>query len=589
MAGKEGKNIFPVVILLVAVFMSAAILAAGYLAFRYFEKQERIESAQQLAAIADLKTGEIIQWRKERFGDAAVFNRNPAFSALVERYFDNPHDADAGAQIHAWMAKVHSHYQYDRLCLHDADGRGWISIPDEADHHQSQYSLEANKILQSGAVAFEDFHVDPHNHGVYLSVLAPVLDPQTLSIPIGILVMRIDPENYLYPLINRWPTPSPTAETLIVRREGGMAAFLNAVRFDPDSALKRMEPLTKKTLPAVMAVSGKQGIVEGLDYRNQKVLADIRPIPDSPWFMVAKIDLAEVYAPIRDRMWWLIILVTALLIATVAVAGLIWRHQRARFFKEKYEMTDALRESEERLRAVVANLERSNRELEQFAYVASHDLQEPLRMVSSYTQLLARHFEGQLDEKAKKYIDYAVDGAVRMGQLINDLLVFARVGTRGTPFKSVDTHALLGVVIKNLSVSIAEARVMVTNDDLPVVWADASQLTMVFQNLVANAIKFRGETAPHIHVSAAQRDREWVFSVKDNGIGIDEKYKDRIFIIFQRLHTREEYPGTGIGLAICMRIIERHGGRIWFESEPGQGATFFFTIPKNRETTFPEP
>jgi light-regulated signal transduction histidine kinase (bacteriophytochrome) len=252
-------------------------------------------------------------------------------------------------------------------------------------------------------------------------------------------------------------------------------------------------------------------------------------------------------------------------------------------------MTDALRESEERLRAVVANLERSNRELEQFAYVASHDLQEPLRMVSSYTQLLARHFEGQLDEKAKKYIDYAVDGAVRMGQLINDLLVFARVGTRGTPFKSVDTHALLGVVIKNLSVSIAEARVMVTNDDLPVVWADASQLTMVFQNLVANAIKFRGETAPHIHVSAAQRDREWVFSVKDNGIGIDEKYKDRIFIIFQRLHTREEYPGTGIGLAICMRIIERHGGRIWFESEPGQGATFFFTIPKNRETTFPEP
>jgi len=244
--------------------------------------------------------------------------------------------------------------------------------------------------------------------------------------------------------------------------------------------------------------------------------------------------------------------------------------------------------AEEKLARALVNLERSNRELEQFAYVASHDLQEPLRMVSSYTQLLARHFEGQLDEKAKKYIDYAVDGAVRMQQLINDLLTFARLGTRGAPFNPVDTHALLGVVIKNLSVSIAEARAMITNDDLPVVSADASQLTMVFQNLMANAIRFRGETPPHIHVSAAQRDREWVFSVKDNGIGIDEKYKDRIFVIFQRLHTREEYPGTGIGLAICKRIIERHGGRIWFKSQPGSGTSFFFTIPKNRGTTVPE-
>lgn len=585
MADAGDRKTFPVVLVMAAVLTSAGILVTGYLAFRYFEKQDRTESAHQLAAIADLKTGEIIQWRKERLGDAAVIHRNPAFSILVQRYFDDPDDADADAQIHAWMAKVHLHYQYGRICLHDAHGRGWISVPDEANLHQSHYSLEANKILGSGSVAFEDFYVDPHNHRVYLSILSPVLDPQTLSIPIGLLVMRIDPEKYLYPLINRWPTPSPTAETLIVRREGGMVAFLNAVRFDPDSALKRMKPLVDKTLPAVMAVTGKTGIVEGVDYRKVPVLADIRPIPDSPWFMVAKIDLAEVYAPIRDRMWWLISLVTALLIATAAVAGLIWRRQRARFFKEKYEMTDALRESEERLRAVVANLERSNRELEQFAYVASHDLQEPLRMVSSYTQLLARHFEGQLDEKAKKYIDYAVDGAVRMQRLINDLLAFARVGTRATPFKPVDTHALLGAAIKNLSVSIAEARTMITNDDLPTVSADASQLTMVFQNLAANAIKFRGETPPHIHVSAVQRDREWVFSVKDNGIGIDEKYKDRIFIIFQRLHTREEYPGTGIGLAICKRIIEHHGGRIWFESQPGRGATFFFTIPKNRETT----
>jgi PAS domain S-box-containing protein len=621
MLNDDGKKIFPAVLLLWAVITAAAILIAGYSVFRHFEKQDWSDAAYQLAAVADLKTGEIVQWRKERLGDGGVFHRNPAFSILVKRYFDNPEDAAAGAQLYTWMAKVQSHYQYDRICLYDADGRGRVSVPDEEDLHESRYSLEVYKTLPSGAFAFEDFHVDPHDGRVYLSVLVPVLDPETMSIPIGLLVMRIDPADYLYPLINRWPTPSPTAETLLVRREGGNVVFLNNIRFRPDAALNFQETLTIKKLPAAMAVSGKQGIVEGVDYRGEKVLADLRPIPDSPWFMVAKIDLAEVYAPIRERMWWLSVLVTALLITTGAVAGLIWRHQRARFFKEKYKMTDALRESEERFRAMfeqaavgmaqvapdgrwlrvnsrlceitgyteaellglssqdithpadlsidrafvqqvlsgrrdtydmekryirkdgaiipihltislvrnmdhtpmyfvsivedisirkaaeeklaraLVNLERSNRELEQFAYVASHDLQEPLRMVSSYTQLLARHFEGQLDEKAKKYIDYAVDGAVRMQQLINDLLTFARLGTRGAPFNPVDTHALLGVVIKNLSVSIAEARAMITNDDLPVVSADASQLTMVFQNLMANAIRFRGgNPAPYSRV-----------------------------------------------------------------------------------------
>lgn len=236
--------------------------------------------------------------------------------------------------------------------------------------------------------------------------------------------------------------------------------------------------------------------------------------------------------------------------------------------------------AEARLITAMTDLERSNKDLEQFAYVASHDLQEPLRMVSSYTQLLAQHYEGRLDEKAKKFMDYAVDGAVRMQRLINDLLAYSRVGTKGKALETTDTHALLGEAIRSLAAAIEEKRALITNDDLPTVRADASQLTQVFQNLLANGIKFQGENVPHLHVSARDQRREWVFSVRDNGIGIERQYADRVFTIFQRLYTRQEYPGTGIGLALCKRIVERHGGRIWFESEPGQGSTFFFTIPK---------
>ncbi|MGB9006431.1 MAG: ATP-binding protein, partial [Candidatus Aminicenantales bacterium] len=236
--------------------------------------------------------------------------------------------------------------------------------------------------------------------------------------------------------------------------------------------------------------------------------------------------------------------------------------------------------AEEDLKRALADLERSNKELEQFASVASHDLQEPLRMVASYTQLLAQRYENRLDDKAKKYIDYAVDGAVRMQRLINDLLTYSRIGTRGNPLEPTDAHSALGEAIKNLAATIEENRAIITNDELPTVRADASQLVQVFQNLIANAIKFRGKDIPRVHVSAQDHGREWVFSVRDNGIGIDPQYADRIFQIFQRLHTRQEYPGTGIGLAVCKRILERHGGRIWFESEPGKGSTFFFAILK---------
>ena len=250
-----------------------------------------------------------------------------------------------------------------------------------------------------------------------------------------------------------------------------------------------------------------------------------------------------------------------------------------RMFGTAQDITES-KQAEERILQFNEELKNSNQELEQFAYVASHDLQEPLRMISSYTQLLERRYGDKLDQDAKDFIEFAVDGANRMQKLINDLLEYSRVTTRGKPSEKVDVYTILGQAISNLQHSIVETNAIVTNNDLPKIRADGAQLVRVFQNIIDNAIKFHSEETPRIHVSAQEDKNEWVFSISDNGIGIDEQYKNCLFTIFQRLHTKEEYPGTGIGLAICKRIVQRHNGRIWFKSELGKGTTFYFTLKK---------
>ena len=234
---------------------------------------------------------------------------------------------------------------------------------------------------------------------------------------------------------------------------------------------------------------------------------------------------------------------------------------------------------EESLKASAAGLSRSNEDLQQFAYVASHDLQEPLRAISSYVQLLEQRYKGRLDTDADDFINYAVDGANRLQTLINDLLRYSRVDAAGAAFEPVDCEAVLGQALSNLSPAIEEASAVVSHDPLPVIRVDSTQIGQLFQNLIGNAVKFRGEKPPEIHIGAERRGDWWQFFVRDNGIGMAPEFYDRVFLVFQRLHGRAEYPGTGIGLALCKKIVEHHGGRIWVESEPGKGATFYFTLP----------
>lgn len=244
------------------------------------------------------------------------------------------------------------------------------------------------------------------------------------------------------------------------------------------------------------------------------------------------------------------------------------------------DITDQLK-IEEALRERTRSLQASNEELAQFAYAASHDLQEPLRMITSYLQLVAQQYQDQLDDEAMEFIGYAVDGAKRMRQLIVDLLTYSRIGQQNQGIGQVDLEKILQQVLFNLEVQIQEANIAITHDPLPTITADKTQMLQLLQNLISNAIKFRKDESPRVHISAQQEPVRWVIQISDNGIGMQPEFTKKIFAIFQRLHTREEYPGTGIGLAICKKIVQKHKGEIWVDSEPGVGSTFSFSIPLN--------
>ena len=256
-----------------------------------------------------------------------------------------------------------------------------------------------------------------------------------------------------------------------------------------------------------------------------------------------------------------------------------WETRKGRFYAGiARDVTDRKR-AEDILHQHTEELKRSNADLEQFASAASHDMQEPLRTISSFSQLLAKQYEGKLGKDADEFITYISEGAFRMQALIQDLLAYSRLTTQGKALKSVEVSKVVDHAMYNLRIAIEESQAEVSLDSLPVVQGDPAQLAQLFQNLIGNALKFRGEKPPRIHIRAESNGKFCTLAIEDHGIGLDPKFGDRIFAIFQRLHTRNEYKGTGIGLALCKKIVERHGGRIWVESQPRKGATFYFTLP----------
>jgi len=339
----------PSVLVLIFVLLIAGIVTAGYLYYRHYERNFRDEAGKELSAVAKLKVDELVQYRKERLWDADVFFRNDAFSGLVRRFFEHPEDAEAQDQIQEWAAKYLATDQYDLVCLFDAQGVIRLAVPAESPI-SSFVSQSVPEVLRSGQVTFLDFHRNEQDQQIYLTLLVPIFNGTDHRQTLGVLALRIDPETYLYPFIKRWPTPSLPAETLLVRRDGNDALFLNDLKFGTNAALNLRISIANTNVAAVKAVLGQKGVVEGRDYYGAPTLAALYAIPDSPWFLVTRMDIAKVYAPLRERLQMTILLVSLLLISAGAGISAIWRQQHLQFYKERSQVAETLRASEVRYR-----------------------------------------------------------------------------------------------------------------------------------------------------------------------------------------------------------------------------------------------
>ncbi|MHB8521209.1 MAG: PAS domain-containing protein [Limisphaerales bacterium] len=347
-AGDDSRT--AVAFVLIFVLLAGGIVTTGYLYHRSYERRYRAQVEGQLSAIAEMKAGELMHWREERLADADLLYKNVALSDLVRRFLENPADADAQRQLSEWMGTFCRHGQYDQVRLLDLRSVSRLAIPAARTPMSALVGQRLPQVLRSGQAFFQDFYRNERDQRVYLAVLVPVLDERDGSRPLGAVVLRIDPETYLYPLIKIWPSLSATAETLLVRREGNEAVFLNELRFQTNTALNLRAALDRVALPAAQTALGRMGVMEGRDYRGVPVLAALRKIPDSPWSLVARMDTAEVYAPIRERLGQVVVLMGALLLGAGACVGLVWRQQHHRFYQEQAAATETMRASEVRYR-----------------------------------------------------------------------------------------------------------------------------------------------------------------------------------------------------------------------------------------------
>ena len=573
-------------------FLFAVIFAAiGYTSFSNFAYDYRHQAEHQISAIAELKMNELMDWRNERMGDAEVMYQNPSFSLLAERYFNNPKDIAAETQLRIWMGNYQAYNQYDQIHLLNAAGVKKLSIPVETENVDARLAIDVSNNLRSGKVTFLDFQRDTNEEGeIHISILVPIFADQSNSRLLGMLALRINPEKYLYPYLNQWPITSDSAETILVRREGDRVLFLNSPRFKPNGALAFSTPLTRTDLPAVKAVLGETEIIEGVDYRGKAVLADVRAIPDSPWFMVNKMDISEIYEPLRTRMWETFLITSMAIFITGTGMVVVWRQQRLVYYRAQAQAADELRESEENVRKLNAELELRvrertnqletiNKELESFSYSVSHDLRAPLRGINGWSLALYEDYFDKLDEQGKQYLDRVRAETQHMESLIDNMLELSRVTRSDMQKEQVDLSATALSIIARLKAEEPKRQVNFEVQDNLKIKGDPNLLVSALTNLLGNAFKFtRNRAQGLIEFGQTIVNDERVFFVRDNGAGFNMDYSQKLFHAFQRLHKASEFPGTGVGLATVQRIIHRHGGRIWAEAEVDHGATFYFTL-----------
>jgi PAS domain S-box-containing protein len=708
------RSTFAWVLILIFLFLALSISIGGYFYYLSVQKVVRDRACRQLSAVADLKASQIDGWRKELFHDIEVIRSNSFF---IE-YIGGP----AEPRMVKYLTTIIQQYSYRSIALLDTEGRLLLAVgakPVAADRTPAGLARQA---VRSGQIMISDFRrIEADKVGepdrIQIDLAAPLSIAGDIAPRVtAVVLIGIDPELFLYPLIQTWPGASPTAETLLIRREGDMVVFLNELRHRQGTALKLRLPMSQATLPASMAVGGVEGIVEGLDYRGIPVLAAVRKIQDSPWFMVAKVDAREVNAPLAQSGRMVALTTIFLIFAAGGAVHTFWYRQKAVFARReqavenerdalagKYDFlsrfaNDVILLSNEEGRILEANdkalavygyareellgkhledlwapgpkdftshfgtmrardgvlleavhqnsrdkrfwvevrswiiqtpngrlhqsiirdisdrkaaeaalrelnakleqrvvertaelnhqkdlLQAANRELEAFAYSVSHDLRSPLRGIDGYSKILLEDYPDRLDEDGRFVLGQVRAAAQEMGDLIDGLLEFSRLGRCELKKSSVDMTSLFKDIFEEIRRADPQRRLRLDMVPLPTIQGDALLLRTLVRNLLDNAVKFTATRDPGIitvgTLDGKAQPLETTFFVRDNGAGFDMRYAGKLFGVFQRLHTQDEFNGTGVGLANVKRIVERHGGRVWADAEPEAGAAFFFTIP----------
>jgi signal transduction histidine kinase len=557
--------------------VSAGIVLAGVFWYDGFAGHYRREVERQLSAIAELKVDDLMRFRQERLGDARLLFRNGEFRDLVRRFVQAPGDLDARGRLQAWLEQYPDAYHYSRASLLDPRGVSLLSTSSGQDWGATSLIVRSvPAVLQAGQPQFLDFFRDAAEDPPALALLIPIIDDRVPPNPMAVVALGIDPAAVLYPFLSRWPVPSPTAETLLVRRDGADVLFLSPLRFDPDAAVERRASLASTRTPAVQAALGYEGIFEGIDYRGGNVLSALRTIPDSPWHLVARIDQSEFQAPLQERLVVTVAVVVALLLSLASMLWVAWRRQRLHHFRQLADTALALQASDRELKA-------RNAELLRFTYAVSHDLRSPVVTIKSFVGFLERDLAANDAERVAKDIGFIRNAGDKMGRLLDELLELARVGHSLHPPVEMSLQSLVADAVALVAGRIAtrETEVVVTRDTW-LVTGDRERLVEVFQNLLDNAVKFMGgQPLPRVEIGVESTGPQPVIFVRDNGVGVDVRHQSKLFGLFEKLDPRVE--GTGIGLALVRRIIELHGGRVWLESAGiGQGTTFRFTLAGTR-------
>ncbi len=688
------------------LLLLAALGVAGHHYYSDQQQRAETESRNQLLAIADLKVAQIVEWRKERIADGRVMQANSAMLSAVQQLLDGAPSGGGRAAVVGWLSALKNFYGYANAMLIDSRQTVLLSLVSGA-RLEASWTAVVREAMRSSQVSLTDLHLESGSGAIYLALIVPVV-VSGRSTPIGAFLLWIDPNTFLYPQIQSWPTPSRTGETLLVRREGGQVLYLNELRHRKGTALRFSLPIgpERGRLPSADAVSGRQGTWNGIDYRGIQVLSSARRVPDSPWYLIAKMDAAEIEAPIQQRSELVAIVLLLSVLAAGPAVGLVWYRQRSRLqlvrresevarqalvehfgylsryandvilledrsgriveandraeqsygydreellalnvrdlhepsslagFEARWkaaESPDGIiyetlhrrkdgstfpvevsarvievegtgfhqsiirditerkrareeieklnRELEQRVQRRTAELEASNKELEAFTYSVSHDLRAPLRAIHGFSRLLEAEHAQQLSLQARHYLDVVRRNALQMGDLIDSLLALSRLGRQTLRTQTVAPAELARQAWEELGGEREGRRVEFVAGDLPSCTADPALLKQVFANLLGNALKYsRGRQTARVEIGCSTIEDASVYWIRDNGAGFDMRYADKLFGVFQRLHSQAEYEGSGVGLAIAQRIVQRHGGRIWAEAKLDEGATFYFTI-----------